>query len=318
MNDVVVVGAGVIGLSCAIRLQQAGARVLVISPDRPERTTSWISAAVWYPTHTDADPRVLQWATDTFEEFTRQARQAVPGVTMRPTRMLLRGSTDAPWWSSAVPDFRIVPPQPGSEYTGEWHFTVPAVEMAVYLNWQIEQVTAAGGVLRQRSLDRLTDVTALVDSAAAVVNATGLGARHLADDPAVHPIRGRIVIVTNPGITTSVRDEDHPDGTTYVHPRSQDIVLGGSFEPGRTDLTPDPAATRAILARCRALVPALAGAEVITQLAGLRPGRHGGVRLEADPGSGPVRLIHNYGHGGAGMTLSWGCADEVAALISAS
>jgi D-amino-acid oxidase len=317
MDDVVVVGAGVIGLSCAIRLQQAGAEVQVISPDRPERTTSWISAAVWYPTHTDADPRVLAWAAATFEEFARQAHQGVPGVTMRPTRMLLRGPTAAPWWSVAVPDFRIVAPQPGSPYTGEWHFTVPAVEMAPYLDWQIGQLIAAGGVLRRRNLDRLDEATALVPGAGVIVNATGLGARHLADDAAVHPIRGRIVIVTNPGITTSVRDEDHPDGTTYVHPRSQDVVLGGSFEPGRTDLTPDPAATRAILARCRALVPALTAAEVITPLAGLRPGRHGGVRLEAGPGAGGARLIHNYGHGGAGMTLSWGCADAVAALAAA-
>ena len=316
MFDVVVVGAGVIGLSSAMRLQQAGARVLVISPDRPERTTSWISAAVWYPTHTDADPRVLDWAGRTFEQFTRQAGQGVPGVCMRPTRMLLRGSTDTPWWASAVPGFRRVPAVSGASgqlpYTGEWQFTVPAVEMAPYLNWQLEQVAAAGGQLRRRSLDRLTDVA---DLAPVIVNATGLAARHLADDPAVHPIRGRIVLVSNPGIDTSIRDEDHPGGTTYIHPRRDDIVLGGTFEPGQTDLTTDPQASRAILARCRDLLPELAGTEMISQLAGLRPGRHGGVRLEVDPDPAvPVRVIHNYGHGGAGMTLSWGCAEAVTAL----
>jgi D-amino-acid oxidase len=308
MFDVVVVGAGVIGLSCAIRLQQRGARVAVVSPDGPEYTTSWISAAVWYPTKTDGDPRVLRWAASTFEEFTRQAQQGVPGVIMRSTRMLLRGPTDRPWWAAPVPDFHCVPVETGSPFTGEWRFTVPAVEMGTYLNWQIEQVTAGGGVFLRRNLEQLADVS---DLAPLTVNATGLAARQLADDPAVHPIRGRLVIVTNPGITTSVRDEDDPDGTTYVHPRSQDIVLGGTFEPHEDDLGPDPEVSSAILARCTALVPELAGARRIRDMVGLRPGRTGGIRLERD-----AEVIHNYGHGGAGMTLSWGCADEAAALAA--
>ncbi len=337
MFDVMVVGAGVIGLSCAMRLQQAGARVAVLCPDRPEATTSWIAAAVWYPTHTDAHPRVLGWAARTFHEFARQAAQSVPGVTMRSTRMLLRGSTATPWWSSAVPDFRSLPAaEVASGYTGEWRFTVPAVEMSPYLNWQIQQVTAAaGGVLLARRIDRLADVA---DLAPVTVNATGLAARTLAADDAVHPIRGRIVIVTNPGLTTSVRDDGNPAGLTYVHPRSRDVVLGGTFEPGESDLTPDPDEGQAIVARCTALVPELARAQVITQLVGLRPGRTGGVRLGfdtapepdagtgtgspagantgAETGAGAGRLIHNYGHAGAGMTLSWGCADEVVALLA--
>lgn len=353
MFDVVIVGAGVIGLSCAMRLQEAGARVAVVTADEPETTTSWIAAAVWYPTHTEADPRVLGWASRTFDEFVRQAKQGVPGVTLRPTRMLLRASTVTPWWAAAVPDFRSIPaaqiaaastaamssstdvlPSPtqsatqrtevAAEYTGEWRFTVPAVEMGPYLHWQTEQITSAGGALLPRRLQRLTDVA---DLAPITVNATGLAAGRLADDDAVHPIRGRIVVVTNPGITTSIRDEDNPAGMTYVHPRSRDIILGGTFEPGQTDLTPDPHASAAIVARCTALVPELAHAQMITQRAGLRPGRHGGVRLGLDPGALDARasdghapragrLIHNYGHGGAGMTLSWGCADEVAALIT--
>jgi D-amino-acid oxidase len=201
-----------------------------------------------------------------------------------------------------------VPAETGSPFTGEWRFTVPAVEMGTYLNWQIEQVTAGGGVFLRRSLEQLADVA---DLAPLTVNATGLAARQLADDPAVHPIRGRLVIVTNPGITTSVRDEDDPDGTTYVHPRSQDIVLGGTFEPHEGDLDPDPEVSRAILARCTALVPELAEARQIRDMVGLRPGRTGGIRLERD-----AVVIHNYGHGGAGMTLSWGCADEAAALAT--
>jgi D-amino-acid oxidase len=316
MYDAVIVGAGVIGLSCAIRLQQAGRRVAVVAPDGPESTTSWVAAAVWYPSHTNADPRVLDWATRTFVELSEQAVRRVPGVTMRPTRMLLRGSIDPPWWAAAVPDFRVVPevrrvsgPTAASGVTGEWHFTVPAVEMTVYLNWQLQQVTGAGGVLQQRRLTRLADVA---DLAPVIINTTGLAARELADDPTVYPARGRLVVVTNPGLDTSVRDEDAPAGITYVHPRSRDVVLGGTFEPHESDLDDDPAESRAILARCTALVPELARAQVLGSAAGLRPTRENGVRLEVDPSTG---IIHNYGHGGAGLTLGWGCADAVTALV---
>ncbi|MBE1491965.1 FAD-dependent oxidoreductase [Plantactinospora soyae] len=312
MVDVVVVGAGVIGLTSAVRLAEAGAGVAVLTADEPARTVSQVAAAVWYPTHTSADPRVLEWARRTFDELAAQAGSGVPGVVMRPTRMLLRAPVDgAPWWSAGVPDFRAAPAPPG--YAGQWQFTVPTVEMGPYLDWLVTRLDELGVRVRRHRVTRLAEAA---DVAPIVVNATGLAAGELADDPAVHPVRGRIVLVANPGLVTSVRDEDNPAGITYVHPRSRDVVLGGTFEPGAAETGPDEAAGAAILARCVALVPELAGAPVLGQLAGLRPARDGGVRVAVDPSGtgGGARLVHNYGHGGAGVTLAWGCADEVAVL----
>ncbi|WP_432836026.1 FAD-dependent oxidoreductase [Dactylosporangium sp. CA-092794] len=307
MDDVIVLGAGVIGLTSAVRLLESGARVRVLTADDPTRTVSRLAAAVWYPTHTDADPRVLAWAKRTYDELMTQADDGVPGTARRPTRMLLRAPAGTPWWSSAVPGFAAHP--------GEWRFTVPSVEMEVYLQWLAERVQHLGGTLARGRVDRLAD---LAGQAGTLVNATGLAARALADDPAVFPARGQIVIVANPGLVTSIRDEDHPDGMTYIHPRSRDVVLGGTFQPGDWNETPDPATTEAILRRCADLVPELAGARPLRQAAGLRPARHGGPRVEpaAEPLPRGTRLIHNYGHGGAGVTLSWGCADEVVRLAS--
>jgi D-amino-acid oxidase len=206
-----------------------------------------------------------------------------------------------------VPDFAAHP--------GEWRFTVPSVEMEVYLHWLTDRVERLGGTVTRGRVHRLAD---LAGQAATVVNATGLGARSLAGDPAVFPARGQVVGVANPGLVTSVRDEDHPDGMTYIHPRSRDVVLGGTFQPGDWNETPDPATTEAILRRCAGLVPELAGARPLWQAAGLRPAREGGPRVAPDPGPlpGGTRLVHSYGHGGAGVTLSWGCAEEVARLAA--
>ncbi|MGW4467604.1 FAD-dependent oxidoreductase [Micromonospora sp. NPDC004704] len=319
MVDVVVVGAGVVGLTCAARLLRDGMRVVVVTADEPARTVSRIAAAVWYPTHTEGDPRVLDWSRRTFAELVQQAGRGVPGVVMRPTRMLRRSvDGEFPWWAPAVPDFRVTAPAAvPAGYAGEWRFTVPSVEMAPYLDWLVQQVTGAGGVLVGRRLTRLADVAEL---APVVVNATGLAAGVLAGDEAVHPARGQIVLVGNPGLHISVRDEENPAGMTYVHPRSGDVVLGGTFDRGVWDTTPDEAIGRAILDRCVALVPELAGAPVLAHLVGLRPARHGGARVAVDPAGlpGGSRLVHTYGHGGAGVTLSWGCADEVVELCRAS
>jgi D-amino-acid oxidase len=294
MEDVVVVGAGIIGLTTAVRLRAAGFDVVVWSPVDPLGTVSAVAAAAWYPTRLDYDPRVLAWAGETYAEFTRQARDGVPGILLRPTRNL-GTATGMPWWAPAVHDIAIA--------GGEVRFTAPLVEMTTYLPWLRDQVR-----LVRRGVGRLEEA---LEVAPIVVNATGLAARELAADPAVHPARGQIVLVANPGIETSVRAEGEP--STYVHPRSRDVVLGGTFEEDVWATAPDPATRDAILARCRALVPELAHAPIVGEKVGLRPLRRGGPRVAAQAVPGGT-IVHAYGHGGAGMTLSWGCAGEIVRL----
>ena len=87
-------------------------------------------------------------------------------------------------------------------------------------------------------------------------------------------------------------------------------MVGGTDEEGDWSRTPSPEVAEAILARATRLVPELEGARVLRHKVGLRPVRPA-VRVER---VGDV--VHCYGHGGAGVTLSWGTADEVVGLLS--
>ena len=311
MADVIVVGGGIIGLTAAMRIRERGASVAIWSPADPADTVSAVAAAVWYPTRTDYDPRVLTWAADTYRVFGRQARERVPGVLLRSTRNLERsGETGVPWWAPAAGEVEYGPAEP--PYTREVRFQAPLVEMGTYLPWLRRQFLAAGGTVHRRTVQTLQE--ALVE-APVVVNATGLAAGRLSDDPAVHPARGQIVLVANPGLDVSVRAEGDP--STYIHPRTRDVVLGGTYQLDDWDTTPDPATREAILERCLALEPRLAGAPITGEKVGLRPARRGGPRVAAER-TGLGTLVHTYGHGGAGMTLSWGCADEVTRLVLAA
>jgi D-amino-acid oxidase len=148
-----------------------------------------------------------------------------------------------------------------------------------------------------------------------VVNCAGLGAAALAGDDDMVPVRGQVVVVErSPGSDEWLLDQSDEQALTYVVPRQQTVVLGGTAEVGSTDLRPDPATADAIRRRCAGLVPALAEARVVEHRVGLRPGRSA-VRLEAERRSQGV-VVHCYGHGGAGVTLSWGCAAEVARLCA--
>jgi D-amino-acid oxidase len=99
-------------------------------------------------------------------------------------------------------------------------------------------------------------------------------------------------------------------------PRSHDIVVGGTDDEGEWDRTPDPDVAKLILERAIALVPQLRRAAVVGHRVGLRPARPR-VRLDVEARADGTRVVHCYGHGGAGVTLSWGCADEVASLSRA-
>jgi D-amino-acid oxidase len=306
-----VVGCGVIGLTAALSLREAGVDARIVTAALPAETTSSVAAALWYPYKAYPEDLVLLWGKRTFEVFEDLARIPESGVYMRYGVELWHERVPDPWWVEAVPQVRRCAEDelpPG--YRDGHAFVAPVVEMPVYLGYLLNRFARAGGRIEQRAIHSLENV----GEARVVVNCAGLGARELAGDLSMEPIRGQIVRVRNPGLERFMLDEENPEGVTYVVPRSDDCILGGTAEEGAWDTEPDPETAAGILRRCAALEPSLAGIEVLGHKVGLRPGRPE-IRLEREDAARGQPLVHNYGHGGSGVTLSWGCAEETLRLV---
>lgn len=312
---VVVVGGGVVGLSTALRLQQSGYRVLVVS-DRPvAETTSAVAGATWFPYQVDPPDRVTRWTAASrpvFEGLAVAGEET--GVVVRSCAHLWRVPVERrPWWADAVPDLTTLPEDrlpPG--FVDSYRFSQAVIDMPVYLSYLLGRFRACGGEYVSSRLTSLVDAASYGE---VVVNCSGLGARTLADDPQVWPVRGQWLRVANPGIDWVLADFGHPEGEAYVIPHRHSCILGGTAEEGSRDTTASDEISARIRERCAGLDPRLAHAKALEQKAGLRPSRHGGVRVELATLPGGTPCVHNYGHGGAGVTLSWGCADEVTGLV---
>ena len=175
---------------------------------------------------------------------------------------------------------------------------VPLVDTTFYLPYLRRRF---GGPIVQRDLSR-DDLAAL--ECDVLVNCAGYGARELFGDEELVPGYGIAVVADRPALDHAlVTDEP----LMYVIPRTADCILGGYDQA----VPPPEGEVEAIVARCRAAVPEVTG-RVRAVKRGIRPVRTS-VRLERTSLAGKP-LVHNYGHGGAGFTVSWGCAREVLRL----
>ncbi|WP_246018964.1 FAD-dependent oxidoreductase [Saccharothrix australiensis] len=308
MGDVAVIGSGVIGLTCALRLAEAGHRVEVVADRRPPDTVSAVAGGLWFPYRAAPPDRVLRWGAVSLSRFAALAGEGGNGVLLREGVVLHRRASPDLGWTAAVRGHRPASAAelPGGAVSGVV-CTLPVVDLPVYLEWLVGRCARAGVRFRSATVGRLAELPQ-----ERVVVAAGLRSGELTGDPSLAPVRGQVVRLANPGLTRWVVDDDNPAGMAYVIPRDGDVVCGGTADEGESDLAVDPAVERAVLARAVALAPELRDAPVLSRAVGLRPVRPS-VRVDRVERDGRV-VISCYGHGGAGVTLSWGCAEDVVEL----
>jgi D-amino-acid oxidase len=216
-----------------------------------------------------------------------------------------------------IPDWAI-PLGASAVATGLWpvfksgfSLRVPITDTTIYLDYLANRFQKAGGSITANvHFEKLEDVDRQFDL---VINCAGIGARELVQDVDLEPHRGQVALV--PGIenlSSAIVCDDAP--LMYAIPRTNDCVFGGTNEISN-NLAADPATTSRIVTECSRVLK-IEKPNVLAERVGLRPFRKSGVRLERDRLRDDRTVIHNYGHGGAGFTLSWGCAREVLDLAT--
>lgn len=331
---IAIVGGGVIGLTTALRLVQTFPRchLTIVAEKLASETTSEGAAGLWKPfaLSSKQDPAVVfNWGAETFAHYmhlsqTDEAPRA--GILRAPAYEIYKEVIPDPDWSRIVPGFRHLSSAELSLYdpsgSAEFGFAYETIiaEGRLYLPWLLDTIQKeirGDFQIRRERVSRLSGLSEFD----VVVNCTGLGARELVEDDQMYAIRGHVVRVKAPWVVHHVEGlvEDH-DLPAYIIPNRDTVILGGTKVRGNEDTTPREEDRQAILDRCCKAMPSLAAAEIAGEWVGLRPGREDGVRIgvehiQVENSSSMLPVIHNYGHGGSGLTLAWGCAGDVVELV---
>ncbi|HSZ40363.1 MAG TPA: FAD-dependent oxidoreductase [Trebonia sp.] len=305
--DAVVVGAGVAGLTTAISLTEAGLSTRIVTAAPPRETTSVAAGAIWGPVRCGPPDRTYKWARTGLAVLSELADEPSAAIRRVSGMEVAAGPATPPEWLDLIPDLRLLGPgELPDGFTSGWRYTAPVVTMPLYLDYLRSRYEALGGTIEIAPVTSLRSIDAPI-----LVNCTGIGARALVPDPAVFPVRGQVVVAENPGIDEFYIDHTlHGDDYVYIFPHGSTVLLGGTAQEGDWDLLPREDIAGRILRDCTAVYPRLRGARIVAERVGLRPCRPE-VRLESEALPGGRTLWHNYGHGGAGVTLSWGCAREI-------
>jgi D-amino-acid oxidase len=307
-----IIGAGVSGLTTAVRLAEENVRVRIRAEKDPGHTNSAAAGAIWDPIYAN-HPKVGAWAARSYEVFRRMAEEDFPGVRLVDGVEASREPITSPDWARGLPGFReCTPDELPAGFAHGWHYTAPIIDMPPYLAALEAMVRAPGGDLLFGS--RLSSLEEGFADADIVINCSGAGARELVPDPEVRPIRGQLVAIDNPGHGEFFAEHTVELGEMiYLLPQGDTLLLGGSAEEGIADPEPDPRVADEIVKRCGDIFPEIRNAPILGNRGGIRPSRSM-IRLEHED-RGDRHIVHNYGHSGAGVSLSWGCADDVTAIV---
>jgi D-amino-acid oxidase len=318
-RNVAIIGAGVSGLTCGVVLAEHGYRTAIFARDIGQQTTSSVAAAVWFPYHVEPAERVIPFALETYQVLLDLARFPESGVSIIESRQFLRtGEIEIPDW--AIPlgaqslssvatglwPVRDRAQRGGYSFKSGFSLRVPLMDTTIYLDYLAARFLKAGGEINANvHFKNLEDVDSKSDL---VINCAGIGARELVQDLDLEPHRGQVAIVPKiEGLSCAIVCDDAP--LMYAIPRTNDCVFGGTNDVS-DNLAADWATRERIVAECSRVLN-IDKPPVLAERVGLRPFRTSGVRLERDRLRDGRTVIHNYGHGGAGFTLSWGCAREV-------
>lgn len=306
MKKVALIGAGVIGLTSAICLQDAGYQVTIFTKEMPQDTTSSAAGAVWWGY---GEGKIRDWSEHTLKVYKELLQAGNEFILWMRMRDIYRHPIELPWFHADIPYCeRISANDLTAPFVDGIIMDVPLVEPSLYLPYLQNRFQENGGKIIQQEIDSFSE---LATDYPIIVNCSGMGSRELAEDTGLYPVRGQTVIIDAPDIQEGYSDDE---AFTYIYIRNDGVLLGGVKQAKMSSEEIDPATREDIIERCRAVDVRVSNRPIIKETVGFRPTRNT-VRLEAEQLSEDCLLIHNYGHGGTGFTLSWGCAKNVLQLV---
>lgn len=259
-----VIGSGVMGLTTARLAQDRGWNVTIYSKDLPPDTTSNVAGGQWSPTSV-YDEEIITPA------FRLQFDRAM-AIAYRYFQNLVGPRYGVRWISnynlsdesSEEEDFqnRYQAFYPQLRYLRQGdhpfpvdyarHYNTMLIEPAVFLPAVMSDFFGAGGEIGIREFATAEEILALEEEV--IFNCTGLGSHTLFGDDMLMPVKGQLTFLLP---QEEVDFNIIGNGGLYMFPRSDGILLGGTYERGEWSLEPDPEATRRIIDGHRAFFEAM-------------------------------------------------------------
>ena len=257
-GPVAVLGAGIIGLTTARLVQEAGFPVTIYASALPPETTSNIAGAGWYPSSLfkpEALTPAFQWQMEAALPYAYRRFQLMTGpeygvrwMTQYEIYKAPAPTGPKPWFTtlmetSFLPEVEEL--DPGEHPFGDtWvrRYTGMVIETERLLRQLLRDFHVAGGKVVIRKFSSVPEISSLPEQL--IFNATGLGSRTLFGDTSLRPMRGQLaVLLPQPEVDYSL---SHEDGL-YMFSRTDGVVLGGTNELDDWNLSPDPATTERLL-----------------------------------------------------------------------
>lgn len=349
MSKVVVIGGGISGLSsalCLLRLfRDAIEELTVVASEFPgdyhahDYASPW-AGANWESFAKENEIEQIQRDKLTYKKLMQLAeKEPSAGIQQYRLKQFVLKSCPVPWYikQKFVQDIAMISDQELTdrnlnprEYMG-FEFTTVTVTPLIYNSYLISQIKSLGGTCRKvPRLDVIEDIIDVVGCVPdLVINCTGVNAGKLLRqaDPTelekVHPIKGQILQVYEDlpfqMVIEQIPSEDNPLPNQFLNifPRpGGGCIIGGIFNKDDWSRTIDDDLSTSILRVVKNHIPEMKSTTVYNTYIACRPGREGGVRIglseyTLQKHKGLLRVVHNYGIGGAGYQSSYGSAMEV-------
>ena len=251
-GPVAVVGAGVMGLTTARLVQEAGFQVTLYTAALSPDTTSNVAGGQISPLgHFSEDAVTPEW----------RAQFAAAMAYSWSRFQILAGDKYGIRWLPTYEESRRTEPTPSESFMPDWRVLSPGdhpfplenvvryrtmyVETPRFLRQLTADLLMAGGKIRLRKFATPGNLADLPEEL--VFNCTGIGARDLFGDLDLHPVRGQLAVLQPQSEILYAA----AGRWGYMFPRADGILLGGTFERDVWDTTPDPAAIADIVSSHR-------------------------------------------------------------------